>query len=99
MAFKPIQIVINAKDNASAVLGRLEKNIKTIGVAVAGYFGIKAFAGGIQGAAEFEAAMSRVKAATDGTAAEMAQLTAAAQGAGGRARGRSGWCWGAWWTA
>lgn len=82
MAFKPIQIVINAKDNASAVLGRLEKNIKTIGVAVAGYFGIKAFAGGIQGAAEFEAAMSRVKAATDGTAEEMAGLTKAAQDAG-----------------
>ena len=82
MAFKPIQIVINAKDNASAVLGRLEKNIKTIGVAVAGYFGIKAFAGGIQGAAEFEAAMSRVKAATDGTAAEMAALTKASQDAG-----------------
>lgn len=82
MAFKPIQIVINAKDNASAVFGRLEKNIKTIGVAVAGYFGIKAFAGGIQGAAEFEAAMSRVKAATDGTAAEMAALTKASQDAG-----------------
>ena len=82
MAFKPIQIVINAKDNASAVLGRLESTVKTIGVAVAGYFGIKAFVGGIQGAADFEAAMSRVKAATDGTAAEMAQLTKAAQDAG-----------------
>lgn len=82
MAFKPIQIVINAKDNASAVLGRLEGNIKAVGIAVAGYFGIKAFAGGIQGAAEFEAAMSRVKAATDGTAEEMTALTKAAQGAG-----------------
>ncbi|MEZ2740858.1 phage tail tape measure protein, partial [Comamonas jiangduensis] len=82
MAFKPIQIVINAKDNASAVLGRLEGKIKAVGIAVAGYFGIKAFAGGIQGAAEFEAAMSRVKAATDGTAEEMTALTKAAQGAG-----------------
>lgn len=82
MAFKPIQIVINAKDNASAVLGRLEKSIKAVGLAVAGYFGIKAFAGGIQGAADFEAAMSRVKAATDGTAQEMAALTKAAQNAG-----------------
>lgn len=82
MAFKPIQIVINAKDNASAVLGRLEGKIKAVGIAVAGYFGIKAFAGGIQGAAEFEAAMSRVKAATDGTAEEMTALTQAAQGAG-----------------
>lgn len=82
MAFKPIQIVINAKDNASAVLGRLEKGIKAVGIAVAGYFGIRAFAGGIKGAAEFEAAMSRVKAATDGTAGEMAALTKAAQDAG-----------------
>ena len=82
MAFKPIQIVINAKDNASAVLGRLEKSVKAVGLAVAGYFGIKAFAGGIQGAADFEAAMSRVKAATDGTAQEMAALTKAAQNAG-----------------
>lgn len=82
MAFKPIQIVINAKDNASAVLGRLEGKIKAVGIVVAGYFGIKAFAGGIQGAAEFEAAMSRVKAATDGTAEEMTALTKAAQGAG-----------------
>lgn len=82
MAFKPIQIVINAKDNASAVLGRLEKSVKAVGLAVAGYFGIKAFAGGIQGAADFEAAMSRVKAATDGTAEEMAALTKAAQNAG-----------------
>lgn len=82
MAFKPIQIVINAKDNASAVLGRLEKSVKAVGLAVAGYFGIKAFAGGIQGAADFEAAMSRVKAATDGSAKEMAALTKAAQDAG-----------------
>ena len=82
MSFKPIQIVINAKDNASAVFGRLERNAKALGLAIVGYFGIKAFAGGIQGAAEFEAAMSRVKAATDGTAAEMAALTKASQDAG-----------------
>lgn len=82
MAFKPIQIVINAKDNASAVLGRLEEGVKAVGLAVAGYLGIRAFASGIQGAAEFEAAMSRVKAATDGTAEEMTALTQAAQNAG-----------------
>lgn len=82
MAFKPIQIVINAKDNASAVLGRLQNSVKAVGVAVAGYLGIRAFASGIQGAAEFEAAMSRVKAATDGTAEEMQSLTKAAQDAG-----------------
>lgn len=82
MAFKPIEIVINAKDNASAVFGRLEGKVKAVGLAIVGYFGVKAFAGGIQGAAEFEAAMSRVKAATDGTAEEMEGLTKAAQQAG-----------------
>lgn len=82
MPFKPIQIVINAKDNASAVFGRLEGKIKAVGIAVAGYFGIRAFAGGVQGAADLEAAMSRVKAATDGTAEEMQALTKAAQSAG-----------------
>ena len=82
MAFKPIQIVINAKDNASAVLGRLERNAKAVGLAIVGYLGVKSFASGIQGAAEFEAAMSRVKAATEGSAAEMAALTKASQDAG-----------------
>lgn len=82
MAFKPIQIVINAKDDASAVLSRLGRNVKLLGATVAGYFGIKAFAGVVQSAADFEAAMSRVKAATEGSAAEMAELTKAAQAAG-----------------
>lgn len=82
MAFKPIQIVINAKDDASAVLSRLGRNVKLLGATVAGYFGIKAFAGVVQSAADFEAAMSRVKAATEGSAAEMAALTKAAQAAG-----------------
>ena len=82
MAFKPIQIVINAKDDASAVLSRLGNNVKLLGASIAGYFGIKAFAGVVQSAADFEAAMSRVKAATEGSAAEMAALTKAAQNAG-----------------
>lgn len=82
MAFKPIQIVINAKDDASAVLGRLEGKLKLLGASIAGYFGIKAFAGVVKSAADFEAAMSRVKAATEGSAAEMAALTKAAQDAG-----------------
>jgi len=82
MAFKPIQIVINAKDDASAVLSRLEGKLKLLGASIAGYFGIKAFAGVVKSAADFEAAMSRVKAATEGSAAEMAALTKAAQDAG-----------------
>ncbi|MDH1472945.1 phage tail tape measure protein [Comamonas thiooxydans] len=82
MAFKPIQIVINAKDDASAVLSRLEGKLKLLGASIAGYFGVKAFAGVVQSAADFEAAMSRVKAATEGSASEMAALTKAAQDAG-----------------
>ena len=82
MAFKPIQIVINAKDDASAVLGRLGQSVKLLGATIASYFGIKAFAGVVQSAADFESAMSRVKAATEGSAAEMAELTKAAQAAG-----------------
>ena len=74
MAFKPIQIVINAKDDASAVLNRLGRNVTLLGATIAGYFGVKAFAGVVQSAADFEAAMSRVKAATEGTAAEMTAL-------------------------
>ncbi|MEG0937908.1 MAG: phage tail tape measure protein [Comamonas sp.] len=82
MAFKPIQIVINAKDNASAVLGRLESTIKAVGIAAAGYFGINAFVGMVKGAADFEQGMSRVQAATGASADEMTKLRAAAEAAG-----------------
>lgn len=82
MAFKPIQIIINAKDNASAVFGRLHGAIAAVGTAVAGYFSARLFAGGIQSAADFEAAMSRVKSVADGTAEDMDALTRAAQEAG-----------------
>ena len=82
MAFKPIQIVINAKDNASAVLGRLESTIKAVGIAAAGYLGINAFVGMVKGAADFEQGMSRVQAATGASADEMAKLRAAAEAAG-----------------
>ncbi|MCO5338255.1 phage tail tape measure protein [Delftia tsuruhatensis] len=82
MAFKPIEIIINAKDNASAVFGRLQTMIVTVGAALLSYFGVTAFAGAVKGAADFEEAMSRVKAATDGTAEEMAALRKAAEDAG-----------------
>jgi TP901 family phage tail tape measure protein len=82
MAFKPIEIVINAKDNASAVFGRLQTLIAAVGAAILSYFGVSAFAGAVKGAANFEEAMSRVKAATDGTAEEMAALRKAAEDAG-----------------
>lgn len=81
MAFKPIQIVINAKDNASAVFSSLQAKVATVGTAILGYFGIQAFSGVVQGAADFESAMSRVQAATSATKDEMAQLTKLAKDA------------------
>lgn len=82
MAMKPIEILINAKDNASAVFDGLNGKLKVIGAAIAGYFGVQAFAGVIKGAAEFEQGMSRVQAATGATATEMAELRKVAQETG-----------------
>jgi len=82
MAFKPLQIIIGAKDEASAVFGRLQTKIAAVGVAVAGYFGIKAFGGAVKSAAEFEAAMSRVEAATGASGKELEALKKAASDAG-----------------
>lgn len=82
MAFKPVEILINAKDNASAVFGSLQAKVAAVGAAIAAYFGIDAFAGVVKGAADLEAAMSRVEAATGATATEMAALRKAAEDAG-----------------
>lgn len=82
MAFKPIEIVINAKDKASGVFETLRNNIGKVGAAIGAYFGIKAFAGIVEGAQNFEQAMSRVQAATGASAQEMAALQKAAQDAG-----------------
>ena len=53
MALKPIQILINAKDEASAVFGRLQTKVAAVGVAIAGYFGIQAFGSAVKSAADF----------------------------------------------
>ena len=82
MAFKPIEILINAKDNASAVFGSLQTKVAAVGAAIATYFGINAFAGVVRGAADLETAMSRVQAATGATGEEMQALRKAAEDAG-----------------
>lgn len=82
MAFKPIEILINAKDNASAVFTSLQAKVVAVGTAIAAYFGISAFAGVVRGAADLEQAMSRVQAATGASAEEMARLRKAAEDAG-----------------
>lgn len=79
---KPIQILINAKDNASAVFSSLQGKVAAVGAAIATYFGINAFAGVVKGAADLEQGLSRVQAATGASAAEMAKLRAAAEDAG-----------------
>lgn len=79
---KPIQILINAKDNASAVFSSLQGKVMAVGAAIATYFGINAFAGIVNGAADLESAMSRVQAATGATGEEMQALRKAAEDAG-----------------
>lgn len=78
---KLIQILINAKDNASSVFEKLQTKVALVGAAIAGYFGVQAFTGVVKGAADFEAAMSRVQAATGASAEEMAKLTKLAKDA------------------
>lgn len=82
MAFKPIEILINAKDNASSVFTSLQSKVVAVGAAIATYFGVSAFAGVVKGAANFEEGMSRVQAATGASAAEMEKLRKAAEDAG-----------------
>ena len=82
MAIKPIEILINAKDNASSVFSSLEGKVAAVGTAIAAYFGVSAFVGVVKGAADLEAGMSRVQAATGASAEEMAKLRKAAEDAG-----------------
>lgn len=82
MAIKPIELLIRAKDEASSVLGSLQGKLMAVAGIIAAYFGINAFVGVVKGAAEFEAAMSRVEAATGASAAELKLLHKAAEDAG-----------------
>lgn len=82
MAIKPIEILINAKDNASSVFSSLQGKVAAVGAAIAAYFGVSAFVGVVKGAADLEAGMSRVQAATGASAEEMAKLRKAAEDAG-----------------
>ncbi|MBX9935022.1 MAG: phage tail tape measure protein [Burkholderiaceae bacterium] len=81
MAIKPLEILINAKDNASGILEGLNGKLKAVAAAIAAYFTIDAFVGAVRGAANFETAMSRIQAATGASAAEMAAFRAAAEAA------------------
>jgi hypothetical protein len=76
MAIKPIQILINAKDNASSVFSSLQTKVAAVGVAIAGYFGIKLFASAVESAEKLDTQMRKLDAvitATGGAAGLTAQ--------------------------
>ena len=78
---KPIQILINAKDNASKVFDSLLTKVTAVAAAIGAVFGVRAFVGAVEGAADFEAAMDRVKAATGASEEEMRGLESAVKDA------------------
>lgn len=82
MSIRPIEILIRAKDEFSGMLGSMQTKIAAVAVAIAGFFGISLFSGAVKSAAEFEAAMSRVQAATGASAEELGRLKQAAEEAG-----------------
>ena len=73
-------------DKTGSLLGAAHAKIvawaAAVMAAVASFVGIKLFGNAIQSAGEFEGALSRVKAATDASAEEMAALKQAAEDAG-----------------
>ena len=82
MANKPIEILINAKDNASAVIDAINGKLKSVAAAIATYFGVQSFANVVRSAADFEEGLSRIQAATDSSKEEMIAFRIAAEQAG-----------------
>lgn len=82
MAIKPVEILITAKDKASTVFDLLKRNAVSLGATIGAYFGVRAFADAVQGAAELEAKLSEVKSVSGATAAELQLLRKAAESAG-----------------
>lgn len=67
MSLKPIQILINAKDNASSVLSGLQTKVAAVAIAVAGYFGVKMFSGAVDSAEALDAQMRKLEAVIQAT--------------------------------
>lgn len=82
MANLVTRIIISASDQASNVFDSIRANAGKLATAVAGYFGVKLFTASVDSAREFEAAMSRVAAASGATVEELAALKSAAEEAG-----------------
>lgn len=77
-----LRLLITAKDEASSIFGSLQSKAAAVASAIAAYFSVNFLAGVIKDAGDFEAALSRVKAATGASAQEMAALKKAAEEAG-----------------
>lgn len=76
------RILIRAKDETAGVFGSLQSRIKAVGLLIAGYFTARTFSDAVESAADFEAAMSRVEAASGASASELQKLRTAADEAG-----------------
>ena len=84
-----IELLINAKDQASAQLNKIGAGLSSIaskaklaGVALIAAFSASLFGGGIKSAAKFEESLDRIQSVTRATAEEMRQLEEAANKAG-----------------
>ncbi|MBS0353706.1 MAG: phage tail tape measure protein [Proteobacteria bacterium] len=77
-----LRLLISAKDEASGVLSSMQAKAAAVAAAIASYFTIDFLSGSVKSAANFEAAMSRVQAATGSAGEELAQLKKAAEDAG-----------------
>ncbi|AHF03441.1 tail protein [Marichromatium purpuratum 984] len=77
-----VRILINAKDQASAVIGKIANKWTALTAAVSGFIGVRAFTTAIGDAADFESALDAIQARTGATAEEMQRLRDAAMEAG-----------------
>jgi len=82
MANLVTRILITARDEASSVFSSLQAKVAGVAAAIAGFFGVALFKSSVDSARDFESAMSAVQAAAGATAAELAELRAAAKEAG-----------------
>lgn len=74
-----LRLLITAKDEASGVMSSMQAKAAAVAAAIASYFTVDFFSGAVKSAAAFEAAMSRVAAATGATGDELQQLKIAAE--------------------
>ena len=82
MAPRPIEILINARDNASGVFSSLQAKVAGVAVAIAGYFGVSIFKDAISSASDLESQLADVQAVSGATKDEMLLLRKAAEEAG-----------------